>query len=1391
MTDESVFAAALAIPNPTDRAAYLDRACADKPTLRTEVEALLAAHAADNPLDRPPADLGRTGAYHPADTVAAAKPGDRVGAYKLLERIGEGGMGEVWVADQHEPLKRRVALKLIKPGMDTKAVLARFEAERQALAVMDHPNIAKVLDAGTTPDGRPFFAMELVKGTPITEFADARKLTPRERLELFVPVCQAIQHAHMKGIIHRDIKPSNVLIALHDETPVAKVIDFGVAKAIGQQLTERTLYTGFGTLVGTPAYMAPEQATFNQLDVDTRADVYALGVLLYELLAGSPPIERDRLKLAAIDEVLRIVRDEEPPRPSQRLSTSQAKASIAATRQSDPAKLSALMRGELDWIVMKALEKDRTRRYDTANGLAKDVQRYLAGDAVEACPPTLGYRLRKAYRKNRAAVWVAAAFLALTYVGASGIYFAYDRAVRAEADARAKAIDAAASAADAEEMADLAHEAAQRALAEQRRAFAEQKRAEEEKRAAEAVRSFLQDDLLRQASLVEQANSLSPAGGDFDVKPNPTIEELLDRAAAQLTPDKIEAKFPNLPFVQAEVLHAIASAYFGVGEDDKALALLDRAVPLYLTARGPADRRTLAAQFVKANASHYRGRYDQSDREYATILRQAEPAFGRKDPFTFEVLVMHGRNMTLNGRAADAVEFLKALKKEGIGYFGLADKLTLLASGHLAMAYRYNRQIPEAVREMEDLRDAARSVKIRQDHPMLSAAFGELAMAYKARNRPDKALEAWREIMIPWEQRGDPYHRSTWIARHESGFLLSGMGDVEGAAKLFEANLQASDSPERKLLTYHALQQTEEKLGRMDAALVHSRKGLEVMFAGKPATFRSWYTGRARSYLGRHLAGRKEYAEAEPLLVDAVRDLVEFHGQSPAWGQGDAALAQRALVNLYKAINRPADARRAADDYWAALEKQGKGAASWGSRHTQAWEAFNEGDHETAARLFEMNVKVAATPEDKSRSYQGLQQSEQRLGRVDAAREHARAAVDVIVAARGPAHRSFLLGSARSSLGILLFVEKNYAEAEPHLVAGCREVADHAHQIPEFEYRHRNYPFDVLVQLLEKTNRPAEAKKWAAVKAELIEKLLRKTVVGEKLTAATVALATQVVMGHVAADRHDDALAVYRELDAKYKPADQPTADAWLRLSGTAFNTYESKNQFDRMKPWAEMRIPALERELDGVRAANAGELRVLQVTNSLAFSHLHAGRKDEVAKLAAEVLARQKASGWKTDAASVAAYGSTAKAAALAGRADLATAISTAVLAEVRKRPEVPGLRAARATFDAGFARSHAGAHAEAEGHFRDALKLQIEADAKHWTAAKYKAWLGFALCDQKKYAAAEPLLLEAHAEFVARLAGVPLWEKGCPLIIADRLVALYAATDRPEKAAEWRGKK
>jgi serine/threonine protein kinase len=448
--EELLFGLALTKP-ASERAAWLDRECGDDSALRGRLEALLEAHeqshasltvetqvlnsAKDRRIaNQSEGESSSTLKLEFADSPLDEAVGQTLGRYKLLEKLGEGGCGVVYVAEQTEPVRRRVALKVIKLGMDTKAVVARFEAERQALAMMDHPNIARVLDAGATETGRPYFVMELVRGIKITDYCDQNNLATRNRLDLFIKVCQSIQHAHQKGIIHRDIKPSNILVTLYDGVPVPKVIDFGIAKATEGRLTDATVYTQLHQFIGTPAYMSPEQAEMSGLDVDTRSDIYSLGVLLYELLTGRTPFDAKELMSLGLDAMRKAIREKEPVRPSTKVATLQGEelTTTAKRRSAEPPKLIHLLRGDLDWIVMKCLEKDRTRRYETASGLAADLKRHLAHEPVVARPPSRAYRFQKAFRRNRLAFTAAAAVGTALVAGIGISTWQMIRATRAE-----------------------------------------------------------------------------------------------------------------------------------------------------------------------------------------------------------------------------------------------------------------------------------------------------------------------------------------------------------------------------------------------------------------------------------------------------------------------------------------------------------------------------------------------------------------------------------------------------------------------------------------------------------------------------------------------------------------------------------------------------------------------------------------------------------------------------------------------------------------------------------------------------------------------------------------------------------------------------------------------
>jgi eukaryotic-like serine/threonine-protein kinase len=417
-SERELFLEALEKAEGTEREAFLAGIGSEDPVLRAAVEELLRNHKNDDFMEPPRSPGQRDARPASADEatvmVAGERPGDQIGPYKLLQQIGEGGVGIVFMAEQEVPVRRRVALKVLRPGMDSRSVIARFESERQALALMDHPNIARVLDAGSTPAGRPFFVMDLVRGTRITDYCDQNQVSTPERLQLFIQVCEAIQHAHQKGIIHRDIKPSNILVTLHDGRPVPKVIDFGIAKAMDQKLTNKTVFTEFHSFIGTPAYISPEQAEMSGLDIDTRADIYSLGVLLYELLTGRTPFDPKELIDSGLDGMRRTIRESEPMRPSTRVRTMlDAERTTTAQRQRlGPAKLTSLLEGDLDLIILKALEKDRTRRYETASTLAADVRHYLDNEPILARPPSATYRLQKLVRRNKLASTALAGFMA-------------------------------------------------------------------------------------------------------------------------------------------------------------------------------------------------------------------------------------------------------------------------------------------------------------------------------------------------------------------------------------------------------------------------------------------------------------------------------------------------------------------------------------------------------------------------------------------------------------------------------------------------------------------------------------------------------------------------------------------------------------------------------------------------------------------------------------------------------------------------------------------------------------------------------------------------------------------------------------------------------------------
>ncbi len=701
LDEATIFNVARHMQAPEARQQYLLEVCGTDLGLLARVESLLRVHDRELTFLEAPAVTMRA----LPTAIESEVPGTVLGPYKLLERIGEGGFGVVFMAEQQQPIRRTVALKILKAGMDTRQVVARFEAERQALALMDHPNIARVLDGGETASGRPYFVMELVKGVPITTYCDEQRLTPRERLGLFALVCQAVQHAHQKGIIHRDLKPTNVLIAAYDGKPVPKLIDFGVAKAMGQRLTDLTLVTGFGNIVGTLDYMSPEQAEFNAMDIDTRADIYSLGVLLYELLTGTTPLTHERLKRAAMEEALRLIREEDPPKPSSRLSeTKESLASISAQRKLEPARLTKEIRGDLDWIVMKALEKDRNRRYSTPGNFADDVERYLRGEAILAHPPSALYRLSKFARRRRAAVLTVAAVAAALLLGT---VVAIWQAVIANG-AKEQALSAAEAEKEAKSMA-LTREAE-----------------------TSAVLDFVQNRVFAAAR---------PEGKEGGLGPEVTL-----RRALQAALPAVQKSFSKQPLVEARLRMTLGVSFLLLSEPRIAADQFERARAIYLDHLGPNHATTLESMNNLATA------YDDSGRDAEALkLRQQTLAIRRATLGPDHVDTLGSmRNLANSYMAANRLKEALDLDEETVqllkAKLGPNDPETLASMNNLANSYSAQRRYKDALQINQEVSDRYRALR-GPEHPDTLVSMGNLAKSFSDLGRYDEARELQEKVV--------------------------------------------------------------------------------------------------------------------------------------------------------------------------------------------------------------------------------------------------------------------------------------------------------------------------------------------------------------------------------------------------------------------------------------------------------------------------------------------------------------------------------------------------------------------------------------------------------------------------------------------------------------------
>jgi serine/threonine protein kinase/lipopolysaccharide biosynthesis regulator YciM len=1087
MIEESLFAAALERPTAADRRAFLREACAGDEALRQRLERLLAAHERTlGILDQPAVPPGSLGDTDGSPLGREIHHGPRAGTvvagrYKLLEEIGTGGMGTVWVAEQTQPVRRKVALKLIKSGMDSKSVMARFDAERQALALMDHPNIAKVLDGGVTEGGRPFFVMEYVKGVPLTQYCDDARLGIAERLALFVPICQAVQHAHTKGIVHRDLKPSNILVCLYDGHPVPKVIDFGLAKAMRQPLTELTLHTAHDVMLGTPLYMSPEQAELNNLDVDARTDIYALGVILYELLTGTTPLERQRFKEAAWHELLRLIREEDPPRPSARLSGSASLPSVAAQRQLDPSRLTRLVRGDLDWIVMKCLEKDRSRRYDTASALASDIRRHLADESVEACPPSATYRLGKFARRHRWSMSAGVVFLALLIVGVVAATWGMiqsDRARKAEA-ARADAESKAAAEAQ-RRLRDI--EKASEILVS---VFTDIDPNTEEKE-GRPLRAVLADRLTHAADQLEGdavGDRLLVAGlqtrlGEslLNLGMIPRAIPLLEKARATRAAS-LGAEHPDTLF-STDIL---AASYRQAGQLDRAVPLLEEMVRVRKAKMGPDHPDTLTSMNYLATGYRAAGKTDEAVRLNEETVKLREAKLGRDHPETLASMNGLAVSYRAAGKTDEALRLFEEVLRLRRAKLGPTHPETLVSMNNLGSGYQDAGKLERALPLYEEVLTRVKAL-LGPDHPNTLTCMANLASAYRAAGKTDQAIQLHEEALRLRKAKLGPDHPDTLGSMTSLGTAYLAAKRPDRAIPLFEESYErlrtklGPDHPDT-LISMNGLAAGYRDAGQLDRAIPLMEETLKLRRAklgvDHPQTLNSMNV-LARGYLA---AGKLD--EALPLLEETL-ELREsklgadhpdtlFSKSNLAEGYRDSGQMDRALRLLREAtaaieanrFNHPGSGE-IVDNLARALEqsKQPGEAEVWRRKWMAVVKDRNGAESPGyAAALSSLGANLLLQ-EKWADAESSLRES---LALLEKAEPDA-----------------WPTSNARSLLGDALLGQEKYAEAEPLLIQGYEGLNAREAQIPRPARGRVAEAGERLVRLYEAWGRPEKAAEWRA-----------------------------------------------------------------------------------------------------------------------------------------------------------------------------------------------------------------------------------------------------------------------------------------------------------------------